>query len=430
MAQTFDIRFSRSAGIAALFAAAGNTFGWKGQGRISIGAQGIDVAAKRGIGSLLARSRSRRIAAENIRQVYREGEALRVEFSTDDDPRGTLPFWVRDPDTAARIVALLPTTRTVELEDSLPDSRDRRGTRHEPLLWAATLAMIVGIFFTLYQRAVLPSPRVADASTAPAQPPAVPTDATVATPAAQASDDGAGESTPAPSVEASPPATSIEPSPPEPVSSTVRRATDPVRYTTPEEARKLAMLAEDPIDWTSPPPASRAAAAEAMAREARMNPLGVGSEREVEAFVPMDLPELRIPAMVVPIPQTSLAYDAARGLLRDFEAAAHELDERYRDERGHFDGGSMEARTFANRLDALEIRWRGLGDGMLSDRKYADPALTGLRATLAYVVIQQRAFLSGYGAGLRTGNQEGIDRAFQELARAVEAMTRARTYLD
>ena len=50
--------------------------------------------------------------------------------------------------------------------------------------------------------------------------------------------------------------------------------------------------------------------------------------------------------------------------------------------------------------------------------------------TLAYVVIQQRAFLSGYGAGLRTGNQEGIDRAFQELARAVEAMTRARTYLD
>ena len=79
MAQTFDIRFD----------AAGNSFGWKGGGRLSVDSQGMSFVLKRGLASLLARRISQRIPAENIREVYREGEALRVEFATDENPRVT-----------------------------------------------------------------------------------------------------------------------------------------------------------------------------------------------------------------------------------------------------------------------------------------------------------------------------------------------------
>ena len=116
MAQTFDIRFGRGAGFMSLFDAPANSFGWKGSGLLSIDAHGISVALKHGVAWLLARPRSQRIAAENIREVYREGEALRVEFATRDNPRVVIPFWAEDRETAAEIVKLLPTTRTVEIE--------------------------------------------------------------------------------------------------------------------------------------------------------------------------------------------------------------------------------------------------------------------------------------------------------------------------
>jgi hypothetical protein len=90
----------------------------------------------------------------------------------------------------------------------------------------------------------------------------------------------------------------------------------------------------------------------------------------------------------------------------------------------------MDARAFANRLDTLDIRWRGLGDGLMQERNYADPALTGLRATLLSVVVFRREFLTGYAAGLRAGDQARMDRAFKDLDRAVEALARARQYVD
>src|SRR5689334_17224820 len=72
MARTFDIRFD----------AAANSFGWSGGGKLSVDTQGMSFALKRGIASLLARSRSQRIPADRIIEVYREGDALRVEFAT------------------------------------------------------------------------------------------------------------------------------------------------------------------------------------------------------------------------------------------------------------------------------------------------------------------------------------------------------------
>jgi hypothetical protein len=116
MANTFDIRFARTAGLAALFEAPANRFRWKGAGRLSIDAEGISIAVKRGLLSWFAR-RSRRIPAGDITEVYREGDALRLEFGT-AAVREVLPIWAAGSDMAAQIVKLLPTSRTVELEES------------------------------------------------------------------------------------------------------------------------------------------------------------------------------------------------------------------------------------------------------------------------------------------------------------------------
>ncbi len=145
MAQSFDIRFAKSGGIAALFEAAENSFGWRGDGRLSIDAQGMSFALKRGIASLLAhpRPRSQRIRAESIKDVYREGESVRIEFTTDENPRAILPFWTRDRDTAAQIVQLLPTSRTIELENGADQVRERKMAPRTPLMLALAMVLVV-----------------------------------------------------------------------------------------------------------------------------------------------------------------------------------------------------------------------------------------------------------------------------------------------
>jgi hypothetical protein len=401
MAQTFDIRFARSGGIAAWFGAPANSFGWKGGGLLRIDANGLSIGLKRGIASLLARRRSQRIPAASIQEVYREGEALRVEFTTVENPRAVLPFWTRDRDTAARIVQLLPTSRTIELEDGA-DERRATAPRHTRLALAAALVLsaALGALFLNDQRPAPATPPAARAarSVPPVESGSVPG---VAHSAPESSTASARESLP---------------------------LSD--RFTTPDEARKLALLAEDPVDWTVPPPSSGSAAMEAAARNARVARIELSGDPEVEGFVPMEIPEIQVPAEVVPIKQTTLVYDTARALLDAFEAEAVSLAGGFRYSRDHCAASELDARAFANRLDALEIRWRGLGDGMLQERKYADPALTGLRATLLSVVVFQRAFLTGYAAGLRAGDQARMDRAFKDLDRAVEALARARQYLN
>lgn len=151
MTQTFDIRFERTAGLASFFAAAENAFRWKGAGRLSIDPQGISIAARRGLTTLFARRASQRIPAADLREVYREGAALRVEFKTGDQPRVVLPFWAPDRDTAAEIVRLLPTSRTVELEHG---PSDRRSGNFRPdgvalVIAALGLAAILGVAWKL-----------------------------------------------------------------------------------------------------------------------------------------------------------------------------------------------------------------------------------------------------------------------------------------
>ena len=116
MSHTFVIRFERAAGLAGLLAAPGNSFRWKGAGTLRIDREGIRFAVKRGL--LWLFPLERRIAAANLEEVYREGEALRLTFADADSPRATVACWAEDADPAGRIVELLPTRRTVELEHS------------------------------------------------------------------------------------------------------------------------------------------------------------------------------------------------------------------------------------------------------------------------------------------------------------------------
>jgi hypothetical protein len=409
MAHTFDIRFARSGGIAALFDATENSFGWKGGGLLSIDAQGMSFALKRNIVSLLARRRSQRIPAEKIKEIYREGDALRVEFATDGNPRAVLPFWARDRDTAAQIVQLLPTSRTFELEHDT-HKPDRGGRRMPLFLGAAGAALVAGAFFMGYRQTPLPMKNDPQNTAAVAAAPGLP----------QPSAESGTAATAPPTAAASPRTPSWWQG-------------DPI---TPEQARRRAIMAEDPVDWTVAPPTSSTASAEAAARAARMAglspPAGLEAEPEAEGFVPTALPEIRPSAdvEVVRVPQTTLAYDSARELLRVFDLEAADLSEGYRRERERAAKGELNALTFADRLDWYEARWRNLIERVLQDKKFADPALTGMRATLLSVVISQRVFLSGYAAGIRGRDQARIDRAFEDLARADEFLVRARAYVN
>ncbi len=152
MAQTFDIRFARSAGLAALFEAPANEFRWKGVGRLSIDASGISIAVRRGLMTLFARAQSRHIAMNSVIEVYREGSALRLEFSTQESPRRVLPIWARDRKTAAQIVTLLPTQRTVEVEDDAAGPARRYRYDRRLLVVLSIVAVALGVTALILQR--------------------------------------------------------------------------------------------------------------------------------------------------------------------------------------------------------------------------------------------------------------------------------------
>lgn len=382
MAQTFDIRFGR---------AAGNSLGWSGGGLLSIDAQGMSIALKLSLLSLLVRRRSQRISAESIKEVYREGDALRVDFATAENARATVPFRARDRETAAQIVQLMPTSRTIEVEHGSSSEHGTPGWKPVALWGAAVVALIAAsaaLVINFKRPAVNAQiPRSVAAATGAAEAAAVssiPPPPEIPDPAARANS----------KVTAAPlPSSSMG----EPI--------------TPEQARRLAIMAEDPVDWTVAPPTA---------------------EPEAEAFVPMAVPEIRPRADygVVPVPQTTLAYGSARALLQAFEAEAADLSGGYRRERERLDKGDLDTQTFAARLDGFELRWRNLIERVLQDKQFSAPDLTGLRATLLSVVISQRVFLSGYAAGLRNKDQPRIERAFEELARAEEQLARARQYVN
>ena len=396
MPQTFDIRFARSAGFAAMLEAPANTFRWKGAGSLRIDAEGISIAVKRGLLSLFARHTSRRIEAAELREVYREGEALRVEFASDAIKRGRLRFWASDSATAAEIVRLLPTTRTVEMEQSAdapaPDKSDSRWRL--AILLTATLVIACGALFFKRSPAGSPVPSV-DVPAAKA----VPTVNPASSPEAQASPVSAALPSALPRVAL--PATDED-----------RSAVDTA---TPAESTAS-------VEIPAPEPVRPAAAA---ARSA------VGSDSDTAEFVPY-VPTIRVRPedLVIPIPKTTLAYDKARKLLQRFEAGASKLTQDYRHDRELYESGQLNGRQFAEKLDEYARLWAVLAERTPFADEYKELELIGIRSTLRAAVRYQLNFFEAYAAGLRKGDAGTIEQAFEELAKADEMLVRARLYVS
>ena len=91
--------------------------------------------------------------------MYREGEALRVEYDTAESKRIVLPFWAGDSGTAAQIVRLLPTNQTVEIEHSTeaPGARKPRADRRVLLTIGVTLVAGFAAFWATTLRTTLPT---------------------------------------------------------------------------------------------------------------------------------------------------------------------------------------------------------------------------------------------------------------------------------
>jgi hypothetical protein len=322
--QTFDIRFERTAGLASFFAAAENVFRWKGAGRLSIDPQGISIAARRGLTTLFAHRSSHRISASDLREVYREGAALRVEFKAGNQPRVVLPFWARDRDTAAQIVRLLPTSRTVELEHG---PSERRPGNFRPdvaalVIAALGLAVILGAAWKL----------------------------------------------------------SVTP-----------EASQPVQ--------------------------------------------GIAIEPEFVP-IPVELPELPLVPLAaivtdadrlnLAITPGSSAFGAAQRYTAEFEEQARAIEGRYRASWQLHADERITTEEYASRLDEHAMRWWDFTFRTLDNPALSAPDLLDLRAAMLGIARHWRNFLTGYAAGLRTGDHVAIARSFDSLTRAEEMRARLR----
>lgn len=137
---TFDIRFARSRGLAGFFEAPSNRLGWRGAGCLTIDAKGIDIAVKPRLRALFSRG-SRRFSGDSLIEAYREGDSLRLVFRANDKSE-FLPIWTDGGDQAAELVKLLPTLRTVEIEQTTLPHRYRPDWRSVSLV--AFALMIAG----------------------------------------------------------------------------------------------------------------------------------------------------------------------------------------------------------------------------------------------------------------------------------------------
>ena len=411
MAQTFDIRFARSAGLAAMLEAPSNSFQWTGNGSLSIDAQGISIAVKRGLLSLLGRNRTRRIPAADLWQVFREGEALRVEFATNDTTRASLRFWANDRDTAARIVHLLPTSRTVELEESAAVGGFRLNRRIAAVLGlalAVIAAVIAAISFDhprLTTSAGAASREVAAFEPEPIQQPLLTTDA-AATPLVDE-----------PAVRAPLPVIRPEVYAPDGTAGT--------GGTTSDTATRDITSTLDGI----PSPAGTGLADPEPQLSLTASQLSLDVPPIVQApRVPAE-PAVTDPS-VTPIPHGTSSFNRALRQLAIFGAESDDLLAEYDDDLNRFRAGQIGELAFLMRLAVLEKRWLGVTYRIQDAEDFADPLLVDLRATLLACARERRYFLTSFSKGTSTRDQQSLKSALEHQALANELNQKARRFID
>ena len=150
---TFPVRFNATAGLASLLRRAQNSYRWVGAGSVLLDQQGIQITGKR-LTLLGLRRTEHFILPSEIREVYREGNTIRIDLH--DTRRSFVRLWAEDVASAAELVRLLPTNRTIELEGG--GERAREGdTPQRSLLWFVPVVLVAGVLTWFGTNELLPS---------------------------------------------------------------------------------------------------------------------------------------------------------------------------------------------------------------------------------------------------------------------------------
>lgn len=135
------VRFTLSDGLSVLLRGLPNSFGWVGRGTLRFGDHGVYVTAMCRPFLGLHRS-SRFISAFEIREVYREGSAVRVDLRAAGVERPFFWFWAEDGAAAAEAVKLLPSKQSVEFDNGFSE-RPARSTVQPRGAWIAVATLIL-----------------------------------------------------------------------------------------------------------------------------------------------------------------------------------------------------------------------------------------------------------------------------------------------
>jgi hypothetical protein len=111
-APQFTVQFTRPRGASQR----DNTFRWTGPGTIHVLERGLLVMTRRRSPLGFRTADERFVPASEISEVFRDGDAVRVDLRTDSGTAAFFQFWTGNPAIAGTIVRLLPTTRTIEYE--------------------------------------------------------------------------------------------------------------------------------------------------------------------------------------------------------------------------------------------------------------------------------------------------------------------------
>jgi hypothetical protein len=151
------VRFNATGGLAVPERRPYNSFRWVGHGSLRIEEAGLVVTAQR-LTLLGHRTVRRFIPAGEIRDVYREGNAIQVHLRGARDPYFRL--WAEDAAAATQIVARLPTKRTIELETPLHEPVTAAAWHLSPAWVAGSLVVAAAVLggYLLDRARVAPTP--------------------------------------------------------------------------------------------------------------------------------------------------------------------------------------------------------------------------------------------------------------------------------
>ena len=292
---------------------------------------------------MLGGKRTQRIPTEDLRAVYREGDALRVEYQSGESARVVLPFWADDRETAEKIVRLLPTSQTVEMEHSTDvthSGKPRADWRMLLSMAVMLVALMVGSW-ALYDRTQLPLTTVQ-----------VPVSDPVAADA--------------------------------PFGSVLHARRDGV-------ADRIARVASGrgsspAATGASPAVADAASSGSGAVMPDFLEPPPVELREPGPLPMPRDYNRIRSEDFVIPIAPDTTQYYVGKTQLAAFEQEANQLAARWDVLRDRFRANVITAEEFAEKLDDLEMRWWDVTFRIFDNEALSDPALLDLRATMLSIV--------------------------------------------